>query len=170
MSVRHTRGRALPPLACALLVLSLAACGGGEQSGTKTGNGADASANSSPSAAAANAAPGDSSKLDGEIEQLEKRAQRNPGDDEALSLLASAYVRRANSLRAAQRLKEALTDYQRALRINPNNEEAQKNAAEIALLIEGTPQEGEYGEPPPLPITPNVTGGEASPTETPKKQ
>ncbi len=102
-----------------------------------------------------------------EIERLEKRAERNPGDDEARNQLANAFVRRANALREAQQLKEALADYQRALRINPDNEEAQKYAAEVAPLVEGTPQEGEYGEPPPLPITPNVTGGEASPTATP---
>jgi tetratricopeptide (TPR) repeat protein len=148
-------------------MLSLAACGGGgQQPGTKTDNGADAQANNP----AANAASGDASKLDGEIERLEKQAQRNPGDEEVRSSLASAYVRRANNLRASQQLKEALADYQRALRINPDNEEAQKNNSELAPLVQGTPQEGEYGEPPPPPITPNVIGGEASPTATPKKQ
>ncbi|HEU4597898.1 MAG TPA: tetratricopeptide repeat protein [Pyrinomonadaceae bacterium] len=165
MSFRHTRERARIALACALL-LSLAACGGGETPETNTNSGADAQANSST----ANAAPGDASKLDGEIERLEKQAQRNPGDDETRSQLASAYVRRANSLREARQLKEALADYQRALRTNPDNEEAQKNSAELAPLVEGTPQEGEYGDPPPPPITPNVIGGEASPTPTPKKQ
>ena len=162
MTFRHTRGRASGSafVVCALLV-SLAACGGGEKSNTKTDTASNAQTDNSA------AASGDTSKLDGEIERLEKVTQRNPGDDEARDRLASAYVRRANSLRASQRLKEALRDYQHALRINPDNEEAQKNAAEIALLIEGTPREGEYGEPPPPPITPNVIGGEASPTTTP---
>ena len=166
----HRRGRARVFAACALLV-SLAACGGGggEQSNTKSDSGSNAQANS-PAAAATAAAPGDSSKLDGEIERLEKVAQRNPSDDETRDKLAVAYVRRANSLRASQQLKEALRDYQRALRLNPDNEEAQKNAAEIAPLVEGRPQEGEYGEPPPLPITPNVTGAEASPTATPAQK
>lgn len=165
MTFRHTRGRAYGSalVVCALLA-SLVACGGGEQSNTKTDNASNATANSP---AATNTASGDPSKLNGEIERLEKQAQRNPGDDEVRNSLASAYVRRANTLRASQQLKEALLDYQRALRINPDNEEAQKNASELAPLVEGTPQEGEYGEPPPPPITPNVIGAEASPTGTP---
>ncbi len=161
MTARHRPGRAQGSVfvVCALLV-SLSACSRGEQSNAK--NEADANAQTNNTAAAAT--------FDGEIERLEKIAERNPGDDEARDKLAGAYVRRANSLRAAQQMREALLDYQRALRINPDNEEAQKNAAEIAPLVEGTPQEGEYGEPPPLPITPNVTGGEASPTATPAPQ
>ena len=164
MTLRHTRGRARASAACALLVAFAACGGGGEQSATQ--------GNSAPGAQANTATTATTAGLDGEIERLEKVAQRNPGDDETRDKLAGAYVRRANSLRASQQLKEALRDYQHALRINPDNEEAQKNAAEIAPLVEGTPQEGEYGEPPPPPITPNVVGGEekASPTATPKKQ
>jgi tetratricopeptide (TPR) repeat protein len=166
MTGRHTLGRARALFACALL-LSLAACGGsGEQPAAKTEGGANAPANNAASP------PGDLSQLGGDIERLEKQTERYPGDDEARDRLASAYVQRANALRQSQQLREALADYQRALRINPDNEEAKKNAAEVSVLVEGTPKEGEYGEPPPLPITPNVTGGEASPaaTPTPKKQ
>lgn len=169
---KRTRLQALNALSCVLL-LSLAACGGGERAGTSQNR---ADAESAANAASASrpspvAAGGDLSKLGGEIERLERLVERNPGDDAAREELAGAHVLRANALRDARRMKEALLDYQRALRINPDNEEAQKSAAEIAPLVEGTPQEGEYGEPPPLPITPNVTGaGEnASPTPTPKK-
>ncbi|MCA1633187.1 MAG: tetratricopeptide repeat protein [Acidobacteria bacterium] len=167
---RHTRRPTLVSLAFCAVLLSLAACGGREGADTGLQNsGAGASPVETP--AATSEAGGDISKLGGEISQLEKLAERNPGDDEVRDELASAYVRRANALRDAKRLKEALNDYQRALHINPDNEEAQKNAAEIAPVVGGTPQEGEYGEPPPLPITPNVTGVEekASPTPTPKK-
>ena len=162
MTPRHTRGRARAFAACALLVTFAACGGGGEQSSGTQGN-------SASNAETTTAATATTAGLDGEIERLEKVAQRNPNDDETREKLAGAYVRRANSLRASQQLKEALRDYQHALRINPDNEEAQKNAAEIAPLVEGTPQEGEYGEPPPPPITPNVVGGEekASPTATP---
>ncbi|MBA3240562.1 MAG: tetratricopeptide repeat protein [Acidobacteria bacterium] len=169
---RHTRRRMLFTLAFCAVLLSLAACVGPEEPDTALQKSkADGSASPGGTPAEKSAAGGDISKLGGEIEQLEKLAERNPGDDEARDELSSAYVRRANALRAAQRMKEALDDYQRALRINPDNEEAQKYAAEIAPAVEGTPQEGEYGEPPPLPITPNVTGGEekASPTPTPKR-
>jgi tetratricopeptide (TPR) repeat protein len=166
------RERALTFLAFVLL-LSLAACGG--KDGADTALQADSEANASATATpSGTSVPGtgveDISKLDGEIERLEKLAERSPGDETARDALSSAYVRRANSLRDAQHFRDALLDYQRALRLNEDNEEAQKNAAEIAPLAEGTPQEGEYGEPPPLPITPNVTGGEekASPTPTPK--
>lgn len=172
MTSRDTCRRASALAACALLLslLSVSGCGGGggEQPDAKADSGPGAQAGG-PAAANAGA---DSSRLDGEIERLEKVAQRNPGDDETRDQLAGAYVRRANSLRAAQKLKEALLDYQRAMRINPDNEEAQKNAFELMPLVQGTPQEGEYGEPPPPPITPNVIGSEekASPTATPRKQ
>ena len=167
---RHTRRRKLISLAFCAVLLSPAACFRTE--GPDTGlqkSKEDAGASPGGTPAAKSAAGGDISKLGGEIEQLEKLAERNPGDDEARDELSSAYVRRANALRAAQRMKEALDDYQRALRINPDNEEAQKNAAEIAPAVEGTSQEGENGEPLPPPITPNVSGGEekASPTPTP---
>ena len=164
---RHTRTSGLAALALAPLLLCLTACGGGQENAGQSNSDANASANGSTAAAAG----GDPSKLDAEIERLEKLALKNPGDYDSRDALARAYVRRANSLRDAQRLKEALLDYQRALRLNEDDEEAQKNAAEISPLVEGTPQEGEYGEPPPLPITPNVTGGDekATPTPTPKR-
>ena len=149
------------------LLFATAACRDGGTNESAQTNGGAASNNSS----AANNAPagGDPAKLDAEIERLEKQAEKNPGNAETLAELARAYVRRGNAYRDAQRLREAMDDYRRAQRNDPDNEEAQRNAAEIAPQVEGTPT-GEYGEPAPLPISPNVADDETKPTPTPKKQ
>ena len=105
--------------------------------------------------------------LDDEIARLERLAERSPNDDAARSQLAVLYVRRGNNLRAAGDLAGALRDYNSAQQYDPDNEEAQKNAAELRSQVEGE-RTGEYGEPEPLPITPSVTGGEEStPTAQP---
>ena len=152
-------------VAGALLFASAACRQSGRDDGAQTNTGA-----ASNSSAAANNAPagGDPAKLDAEIERLEKQAEKNPGNAETLAELARAYVRRGNANRAAGRLREAMDDSRRAQRNDPDNEEAQRNAAEIAPQVEGTPT-GEYGEPAPLPISPNVAEDEAKPTPTPKK-
>src|SRR5205085_9518960 len=132
--------------------------------------GSSAAPTSSPSSAAESAGSAvDFAKLDADVEQLEKRAERNPGDDDALSELAKAYVRRGDARRAANQLREALFDYRRAQSADPDNADAQRNAAEISPLVEGA-QTGENGEPAPLPITPGATADEDKPTPTPKKQ
>jgi tetratricopeptide (TPR) repeat protein len=149
----------------ALLFASAACREGGTNESAQT-NGGAASNNSANNAAAAG---GDPAKLDAEIERFEKQAEKNPGNAETLAELSRAYARRGNSHREAGRLREAMDDYRRALSKDPDNEEAQRNAAEIAPQVEGTPT-GEYGEPAPLPISPNVADDEAKPTPTPKKQ
>jgi tetratricopeptide (TPR) repeat protein len=155
------------PLAAAL---AFAGACGGSPSDTRQPDAAQANATAGGPANSQQAAtPADLAKLDGEIERLEKQAEKNPADDAARAELAKAYVRRADTLRAQQRLREALLDYQRALRINPDDEEAQGRAADMRAQLGGA-QEGEYGEPPPLPISPNVTDGEERPTPTPKKK
>jgi hypothetical protein len=63
-------------------------------------------------------------------------------------------------------LREALRDYQNALRNNPDNEEAQQRIAAVSPQVEGEAT-GENGEPAPLPITPNVTTGDAGETDQP---
>ena len=160
--------------ALALALLSLLCACGRAAPADNAGQGGKASAAASPQASAPSPgtdAPPDLSKLDADVEQLEKRAERNPSDDEALSELAKAYVRRGDAERAANRLREALLDYRRAQGADPDNPDAQRNAAEISPLVEGA-QTGENGEPAPLPITPGVTdeGEKATPTPTPKKQ
>jgi len=167
MSARATNTTAVIALALALLAC---ACGRGASNGNVQGNVA-AAASPSSSASDGGGSAADLSKLDADVDQLEKRAERNPGDDEALTELARAYVRRGNARRAANQLKEALQDYRRAQSADPDNADAQRNAAEISPLVEGAPT-GENGEPAPLPITPGVTADEdqPTPTPTPKKQ
>lgn len=163
------RRRPVTAVLCALLLVTAAACGRGDQNNAPRSN-AGAPANNTPAAGTA-ATGGDPAALDAEIERLEKEAGKNPGNAETLAELARAYVRRGNAHRAAGRPREAMDDYRRAQRNDPDNEEALKNAADIAPQVEGTPT-GEYGEPAPLPISPNVTGAEEkqSPPPTPKKQ
>jgi tetratricopeptide (TPR) repeat protein len=155
--------------ALALLLFACACNRSAPAAGNAQNGGATGAA--SPQASAGEggaAATADISQLDAEVERLEKRAERNPGDDDALSELAKAYVRRGNALRAATRLREALLDYRRAQSADPDNPDAQRNAAEISPLVEGAPT-GENGEPAPLPITPGVTDDEDKATPTPKK-
>lgn len=142
------------------LVLALASCRGADQSNARPGANSTAGTTASPSNS-------DPAQLDAEIARLERLTERNPADDEARAELARAYVRRANTHHAARRLPEALADYRRAQRLDPDNEEAQRNVADIAPQVEGTPQEGEYGEPAPPPISPNVEG---EGKETPEKK
>jgi tetratricopeptide (TPR) repeat protein len=120
----------------------------------------------------------DVAKLSADIERLEKAAERNPGDEDMRDDLARAYVRRGDAERTAGQPREALKDYQRALRLDPNNDEAQKNAADTERQLGGGEQEDENGAPLPPPITPNVSDDDdkpavpakEKPTATPKKQ
>lgn len=155
--------------ALALLLFACACNRGAPAAGTAQNGNAAASASPQATDGGGAQSPADLSQLDAEVERLEKRAERNPGDDEALADLAKAYVRRGDAERAASRLREALLDYRRAQSADPDNPDAQRNAAEISPLVEGAPT-GENGEPAPLPITPGVTDEEEKPTPTPKKQ
>src|SRR5437660_5091018 len=97
------------------LTLALLTCACGKSAANVSVQGSSAASTSSPSSAAESAGSAvDFAKLDADVEQLEKRAERNPGDDEALSELAKAYVRRGDARRAANQLREALFDYRRA--------------------------------------------------------
>lgn len=164
MTHRHTRARAGASLA---LLFALSACGGdaggdARQQAAATPNAQTAAAPDKP------AAPADPAQLDAEVARLERQAERNPTDESMREELAKAYVRRGDSHRAAERTRDALRDYQRALRADPDNEQAQRAAAEVSPLVEGE-KTGENGEPAPLPITPNVSGEDEKPTPTPKK-
>jgi cytochrome c-type biogenesis protein CcmH/NrfG len=155
------------------LLLALAAfnsgCGGDARTDANGGEAAQAGA--TPGAAAGPSAPADIGKLNAEIARLEKEAERNPADEETRDQLARVYVRRGNALRGAGQLREALTDYQSALRLDPDSDDAQAGAAAATGQLGGE-KEDENGAPAPLPITPNVADeeGKASPTPTPKKQ
>ncbi|HEV7894057.1 MAG TPA: hypothetical protein VGP08_25805 [Pyrinomonadaceae bacterium] len=159
----------------ALALVALAGgCGGGASKNSQQSNAGAQPQSSQPNAQVGAAASTlDVAKLNADIERLEKAAERNPGDDETRDELARAYVRRGDAERAATP-QEALKDYQRALRLDPDNGEAQKNAADTQEQLGGE-QQDENGAPAPAPITPNVTDDEdkpaASPSEkpTPKK-
>jgi cytochrome c-type biogenesis protein CcmH/NrfG len=157
------------PLALASL---LAGCGHGSQN--NAGRTAAAQPGATPQSSGGDAPADDAAKLGAEIERLEKQAERNPGDEDTRDELARAYVRRGNAERLAGQLREALADYQRALRLDPDNTEAQSNAAATKEQFGGQQQQGENGEPAPLPITPNVADEDERPTAkqtpTPKKQ
>jgi len=115
--------------------------------------------------------PANIAQLNGEIERLEKQAERNPADEETRDELARAYVKRAKVEQGGGQYQEALADYQRALRHDPDNDDAQAGAAAATDAIGGD-KEDENGAPAPLPITPNVADedGKPTPTATPKKQ
>ena len=163
----HTRTQTIAAATGLALLLLACGCGGGSQVNTgSASNNASGTPQSNVSGVEGSA---DESKLDAEIERLEKLAERSPGDQDGRDELARAYVRRGDWRRAAGRLREALLDYQSALRLDPDNDAAQKNAAATKEQIGGAEQEDENGAPAPLPITPNVADDEGKPTPTPKK-
>lgn len=167
MTNRHTAARTLAALALLFaLPFALSACGGDAGDKARQQN----AAQNAPGAAAPEkaATPADPAQLEADIARLERQAERNPTDASMREELAKAYVRRGDSHRAAERTRDALRDYQRALRADPDNEAAQRAAAEVSPLVEGE-QTGENGEPAPLPITPNVADDDEKPTPTPKK-
>ena len=117
------------------------------------------------------ASPVNVEQLNADIERLEKQAERNPADEETRDELARVYVKRAKVEQGNGLSQEALTDYQRALRYDPDNEEAQAGAAAVNQELGGDSKEDENGAPVPPPISPNVADeeGKATPTATPKK-
>lgn len=155
----------------ALALASLACgCGGGASDNARQSNaGAQAPVQSNANGGAASASSADVTKLSADIERLEKAAERNPGDEDTRDELARAYVRRGDAERFLNQPREALNDYQRALRLDPDNGEAQKNAADTQEQLGGE-QQDENGAPAPAPITPNVADDEEKPAPTPKKQ
>ena len=150
------------------LLFALAALQAGCRRGAQKGADAGQTASAQPNGAAS---PADITQLSGDIERLEKQAERNPADEETQDELARFYVKRAKLEQTGGQFQEALADYQRALRHDPDNEEAQGGAAVVDQQLGGDQQEDENGAPAPLPITPNVADeeGKATPTPTPKK-
>ena len=158
------KGRAAVPALAMLVALAapLAGCRREAQKGAVAGQ--------TPAAQQGGAAtPVDAAQLDGEIERLEKQAERNPADEETRDELARAYVQRAKIGQGGGKLQEALKDYQSALRHDPDNEEAQAGAALVNRELGGDSQEDENGAPVPPPISPNVADEEGKATPTPKK-
>ena len=141
--------------AFALLALACA-CGGASKNAQQSNSAATQSSAQSNASGGPAASGVDVEKLNAEIERLEKATERNPADDDTRDDLAKAYVSRGDAERAQSQLQEALRDYQRALRLDPDNAEAQKNAYDTQEQLGGEQQEDENGAPAPAPITPNV--------------
>ncbi len=98
----------------------------------------------------------DTAKFDGVIAEAEKALKAKPNDAAAKISLADAYFDRALALTdsSARQYAAALGDYRRALKLNPNHEEAREWHDRIVAIFKGLgkepPKEGE--EPPPLPF------------------
>ncbi len=104
----------------------------------------------------------DTSRYDEEIKRLEKQAEKRPTDESVRLALARAYLARGNALTGARQYRAALGDYRRALRYDPDNDEARQWAATIIGILQqmgrDVPTEG--NEPPPLPMTPDTIPGD----------
>lgn len=158
-----------------LLVVALAPSQAGCRRDARTDAGqqrAAAQPGATPQSGAAAPSAEEAARLDADIGRLEREAERNPADAETRDELARAYVRRGDARRGAGQLREALADYQSALRHDPDNDAAQSNAAAAAGQLGDAQQEDENGAPVPPPITPNVAGEQGAPAAapTPKKQ
>src|ERR1044072_1229632 len=170
MNTSSGRRRAAVPLILMLFV-SLITFQAGCRGGAKGNANATQSGAAQPGASNGNGSPPeDVAKLSGEIERLERQVERNPADDDTRGELAKLYVRRGDAKRGTEQLREALDDYQNALRLAPHHAEAQANAAAVDQQLGGDQQEDENGAPAPLPITPNVADEDTKPTPTTKKQ
>ena len=77
-----------------------------------------------------------------------------PDDAAAKKLLSEAYYDRGDALTKARQYASALGDYRRALKYDPENQEAKDWIGQIVniykMLKKDPPKEGE--EPPPLPF------------------
>jgi cytochrome c-type biogenesis protein CcmH/NrfG len=172
---------------CSLAALLSCACAGTSSNTNQmtTTNASTQSATPSPSVSAPPATAAqtptsgggeaiDTSKYDAEIKRLEKQAGMRPGDDASRLALAKAYLARGNALTQAKQYRAALGDYRRALRYDPDNEEARQWAAMITGIIQQMGREvpTEGNEPPPLPMTPDTIAGDedSSTTKERKKQ
>lgn len=157
-----------------LIVLALNACGGtttaptasnqttATVNQTATSNAAGTQSARPPAVAAspksATASAGnsgefvDTSKYDAEIKRLEERAKKSPADQQTRLALAKAYADRGDALTGVRQYNAALGDYRRALRNDPNNEQARQMAGTIISIYKGmgreVPTEGQ--ELPPL--------------------
>jgi cytochrome c-type biogenesis protein CcmH/NrfG len=163
-------------VALCFVALGLCACSGGGNSGPTVANqntastnqttvsqGSTQSAHTPPAAASPRAAtpsaagggePVDTSKYDAEIKQLEERAKKRAVDQATQLALARAYTDRGDALTGARQYRAALGDYRRALRLEPNNEQAKQMSGTIISILKSmgrdVPPEGQ--EPPPLPL------------------
>jgi Tetratricopeptide repeat len=163
--------------ACGFVSLIFSACGSQpsavNQTTTSNASAQNTAAQQSPSPATATTPPSittstaggepiDTSKYDEEIKRLERQAEMRPGGDALRLALAKAYLSRGNALTQARQYRAALGDYRRALRYDPDNEEARQWAATITGILQQMGREvpTEGNEPPPLPMTPDTIPGD----------
>lgn len=148
-------------LLCLSLMWLCGACGKSDADRASATNAANANTTSGGmNGDAANVAQtggqgADTAKLDAEIARLEQQAEKNPDDDATLGALADAYVKRGAALYEAQRLTDALHDYQSALKYSPNHEEANLRVAQITQEIGAEPH-AEDGKPVSVPAKPGT--------------
>lgn len=167
MVISSRKMRAAAALTLTMLVALVSLQAGCRRGAQKAAAPAAGKATAEKESAAASST--DISQFNGEIERLEKQAERNPADEETQDELARTYVKRAKVEQAVGQYQEALVDYQSALRHDPDNDDAQAGAAAVDQQLGGDQQEDENGAPAPLPITPGVADEEGKPTPTPKK-
>ena len=160
---------ALTGVVCFLVLLALVGCGGGSAP-TATNRTASpaapaANANTRPNAAPPAVAsptpatktasggggePVDTSEYDAEIKRLEAKAKKNPADQQTRLALGKAYTDRGDALTGVRQYRAALGDYRRALRNDPNNEQAQRMAGTIISILKSmgrdVPPEGQEPE------------------------
>lgn len=98
--------------------------------------------------------PIDVSAFNKEIEKAEKNLKAKPNDEAVKNAASEAYFKRGFALTEARQYASALGDYRRAVKLNPNNAEAEEWIKKIVAIYNGLnksyPNEGE--EPPPLPF------------------
>lgn len=106
--------------------------------------------------------PIDTSKYDAAINEAEKELKQSaagknnggPNVKTANQALAEAYFNRGVALTDARQYASALGDYRRALKFDPNDEEAKNWISQIISIYDSMnkqyPPEGQ--EPPPLPL------------------
>lgn len=169
--MKNTSRIAFIGAAYCLVALALNACGGTTTAPTAT-NQATAPANQTATANAGStqsarppavaASPKsttgssgefvDTSKYDAEIKRLEERAKKNSADQQTRLALAKAYTARGDALTGVRQYNAALGDYRRALRSDPDNDQARQMAGTIISIYKSmgreVPQEGQ--ELPPL--------------------
>jgi tetratricopeptide (TPR) repeat protein len=113
---------------------------------------ATASPKTAASTVAGGGEPVDTSKYDAEIKRLEQQSKKNPADQTTQLALAKAYTDRGDALTGVRQYRSALGDYRRALRLNPNDEQARQMSGTIISILKSmgrdVPPEGQ--EPPPL--------------------
>jgi tetratricopeptide (TPR) repeat protein len=98
--------------------------------------------------------PIDTVSFDAEIKDAETKLKANSKDESLKKSLAEAFNKRGIALTEARQYASALGDYRKALKLDPNNEEAKKWIDQIigiyAMLNKDYPKEGE--EPSALPF------------------